>query len=63
MEPVVNALPKVHPPPTPLKIKVTFDNAIPLVVSVFPVEVDEKRIAPPAVPLKTKLVAGIVIEP
>ena len=43
--PTVSALPRVHSPPTPLNVIAAF-IVTPFVVTVFPVVVDEKVIAP-----------------
>ena len=43
---VVNALPKVHPPPAPLKVRPEeLGNETPFVVNVLPVVVEENVIA------------------
>ena len=55
----VNALPNVHPPPTPLKITAITPNEILLVVTVLPVVVARKFIVAPAVVVNTTPVAAL----
>jgi hypothetical protein len=59
----VIALPRVHPPPTPLKITPMAPRLILLVVTVFPVDVATKFSADPDVVENATPVAALVQEP
>jgi hypothetical protein len=55
----VNALPNVHPPPTPLNTTAIGPNVTMLVVTVLPVDVARKFKAAPEVVVKTTPVAAL----
>ena len=57
---VVNALPKVHPPPAPFKTMLVLLNVTLLVVMVLPVVVAKKLTTEPAVVVNTTPVAAFV---
>lgn len=59
----VIALPRVHPPPTPLKFIAHAPKDMLLVVTVFPVDVATKFSADPAVVENATPVAALVQEP